>query len=77
MRLTAAGAVALVLVAWAAAQYPHLLQANVTVSQAAATDAVLRAVLISLAVGAVLLVPSLVWLYALFQREQGRRGADV
>jgi cytochrome bd ubiquinol oxidase subunit II len=77
VRLTAAGAVALVLVAWAAAQYPHLLQANVTVSEAAATDAVLRAVLLSLAVGAVLLVPSLVWLYALFQREEGRRSADV
>ncbi|KAE8764435.1 cytochrome d ubiquinol oxidase subunit II [Georgenia thermotolerans] len=77
VRLTAAAAVALVLVAWAAAQYPHLLQANVTVQQAAATDAVLGAVLVSLAVGAVLLVPSLVWLYSMFQRESRRQGADV
>ena len=77
VRLTAAGAVTLVLVAWAAAQYPHLLQADVTVSQAAATDSVLRAVLLSLAVGAVLLVPSLAWLYILFQRGERREGADV
>lgn len=68
-RLTAAGAVALLLVAWAAAQYPYILQPGVTIPEAAAGEAVLEAMLISLAVGAALLVPSLVWLYTLFQRE--------
>jgi cytochrome d ubiquinol oxidase subunit II len=69
-RIAAGGAVTMLLVAWAAAQYPYLLQEGVTIEEAAATDAVLGAVLISLAVGAVFLVPSLWWLYALFQREE-------
>lgn len=69
-RLTAAGAVALLLAAWAAAQYPYILQPGVTIAEAAAGEAVLAAVLASLAVGAALLVPSLVWLYVLFQREE-------
>ena len=69
VRLTAGGAVTLLLVAWAAAQYPYVLQAGTTVEGAAATDSVLTAVLVSLGVGALLLVPSLIWLYTLFQRE--------
>ncbi len=62
----------MLLVAWAAAQHPYVQQPGVTVAEAAASEAVLVAVLVSLAVGAVLLVPSLVWLYVLFQREKGR-----
>jgi cytochrome d ubiquinol oxidase subunit II len=68
-RITAALAVAAVLWAWAVAQYPHLLDPGLTISQAAATDSVLKAVLISLGVGALILVPSLSWLYLLFQRN--------
>jgi cytochrome d ubiquinol oxidase subunit II len=74
VRVTAAGAVTLLLVAWAAAQYPYVLEPGVTLEDAAASEAVLVAVLVSLAVGALLLVPSLVWLYVVFQREE-RRGA--
>ena len=68
-RLTAAAAVTAVLWAWAAAQYPDLLTPGLTIGRAAADPAVLTATLISLAVGAVLLVPSLAWLYLLFQRS--------
>jgi cytochrome d ubiquinol oxidase subunit II len=57
-----------VLWAWAAAQYPHLLTPGLTIGQAAATRPVLTATLASQAVGAVLLIPSLAWLYVLFQR---------
>ena len=67
-RGTAALAVTAVLWAWAAAQYPHLLTPGLTIGQAAATRAVLVATLVALAAGAVLLVPSLAWLYVLFQR---------
>lgn len=70
VRVTAAGAVTMLMVAWAAAQYPYLLEEGVTIEEAAATDAVLSAVLVSLAVGAVFLVPSLLWLYVLFQKEE-------
>ncbi|HWE66548.1 MAG TPA: cytochrome d ubiquinol oxidase subunit II [Acidimicrobiales bacterium] len=68
-RLTAALAVAAVLWAWAVAQYPNLLNPGLTISQAAANHSVLAAVLISLVVGALLLVPSLTCLYLLFQHN--------
>ena len=71
-RLTAATAVTAVIWAWAAAQYPHLLQPNLTITEAAATRPVLTATLISLGLGAVLVVPSLVWLYTIFQRDPAR-----
>ena len=73
-RVTAALAVTAVLWAWAAAQYPHLLTPGLTIGQAAATRAVLTATLASLAAGAVLLVPSLAWLYVLFQRGAPQPG---
>jgi cytochrome bd ubiquinol oxidase subunit II len=68
-RLTAALAVTAVLWAWAAAQYPNLLNPGLTISQAAADRPVLTATLASLGAGAVLLIPSLAWLYILFQRS--------
>jgi cytochrome d ubiquinol oxidase subunit II len=69
-RLTAALAVTAVLWAWAAAQYPKLLNPGLTISQAAAGRPVLLATLASLGAGTVLLVPSLAWLYILFQRSE-------
>ncbi|WP_188187006.1 cytochrome d ubiquinol oxidase subunit II [Nonomuraea sp. SYSU D8015] len=68
VRITAALAVTGLLWGWGAAQYPVLLP-GVTLDSAAATDPVLAATLGSLAVGAVLLLPSLWWLYAIFQRD--------
>ncbi|HEX6471758.1 MAG TPA: cytochrome d ubiquinol oxidase subunit II [Streptosporangiaceae bacterium] len=67
-RITAATAVAAVLWGWALAQYPHLLNPGLTIEAAAAPGATLRATAISLAVGAALLIPSLIFLYAMFQR---------
>jgi cytochrome bd ubiquinol oxidase subunit II len=71
VRLTAAGAVTGLLWGWGLGQYPELLP-GVSIADAAATDAVLAASLGALGVGALLLVPSLWWLYATFQR-----GRDV
>jgi len=68
-RAAAALAVTAVLWSWGAAQYPRMLPPDTTVRSAAAQSPVLVASLISLAVGALLLVPSLLWLYALFQRR--------
>ncbi|MEU5862823.1 cytochrome d ubiquinol oxidase subunit II [Nonomuraea sp. NPDC047529] len=70
VRVTAALAVTGLLWGWGVGQYPVLLP-GLTLDRAAATDAVLGASLGSLAVGAVLLVPSLWWLYATFQRDRG------
>jgi cytochrome d ubiquinol oxidase subunit II len=54
---------------WAVAQYPYLLEPDLTIAQAAASPVVMRAVLVSLTVGSLLLVPSLALLFVLFQRE--------
>jgi cytochrome bd ubiquinol oxidase subunit II len=68
VRVTAALAVTAVVWGWAAGQYPDMLPGYLTIGQAAASRPVLQAVLASLAVGAVLLAPSLLWLLVLFQR---------
>jgi cytochrome d ubiquinol oxidase subunit II len=74
VRATAALAVTAVLWGWALAQYPYLLPppatANVTITASAATPAVLSATLLVLAIGTALLIPSLLWLFLLFQRGQ-------
>jgi cytochrome bd ubiquinol oxidase subunit II len=64
-RLSGAAAVAAILAGWAAAQEPYLLPPNLTVTEAAAPDATLTALLIASAVGMLLLIPALVWLFRL------------
>ena len=64
-RFSAAVAVAALVVGWALAQNPYLLPGQLTLDQGAAADAVLGAVLISMGVGALILAPSLWWLYRL------------
>ena len=67
-RAVSACAVAAILWAWGAAQYPIMLFPGLTVTEAEATGPVLANTLIALGIGAVLLVPSLLWLYTLFQK---------
>jgi cytochrome d ubiquinol oxidase subunit II len=66
-RLTAALAVAAVVIGWAAAQTPRFLP-GMTVTQAAADDTTIVALIIAVACGLVVLVPSLALLYTLFLR---------
>jgi cytochrome bd ubiquinol oxidase subunit II len=64
-RVTAAGAVAAIVVGWVLAQSPYVLPPDLTLEEAAASDATLSAVVIGVAAGMVILVPSLWWLYRL------------
>lgn len=73
VRVTAGLAAAAVLWAWGAAQYPVLLLPDATVESTAAHPAVLYALLGSTVVGAAILLPSLWWLFTLFQRQAPRR----
>ena len=66
-RLTAALAVAAVVVGWAAAQAPRFLP-GMTVTQAAAGMSTLTALVIAVCCGLAVLVPSLALLFALFLR---------
>jgi cytochrome d ubiquinol oxidase subunit II len=66
-RWSAAVAVAAVVAGWALAQRPQLLP-GLTVEQAAAGDTTLVALLVSLAIGAVILIPSLLLLFGMVVR---------
>jgi cytochrome bd ubiquinol oxidase subunit II len=66
-RWSAAVAVGAVVAGWAIAQQPQVLP-ELTVEQAAAGDATMIALLVSIAVGAVVLVPSLALLFGLVLR---------
>jgi cytochrome d ubiquinol oxidase subunit II len=64
-RVTAAAAVAAIVVGWVLAQSPYVLPPELTLEEAAASDATLSAVVIGVAAGMVILIPSLWWLYRL------------
>jgi cytochrome d ubiquinol oxidase subunit II len=64
-RVTAAIAVAAIVVGWALAQDPYVLPGQLTLDQAAAGNAVLSAVVIGIGLGALILGPSLWFLYRL------------
>jgi cytochrome bd ubiquinol oxidase subunit II len=80
-RYLAAAAVAAIVVGWALAQQPELLP-GLTVEQAAAGRSTLIATILGVAVGAVVLVPSLVLLFGLvlrgrFDREAAEPDVEV
>ena len=64
--------VTLIILGWGLAQYPSLVTPDLTFSNTAAPDTVLRPVLIILGVGGVLLVPAFWYLYAVFKGTSRR-----
>jgi cytochrome d ubiquinol oxidase subunit II len=69
-RLAAIGQVTLILVGWGLAQYPNLVTPDVTVSNAAAPQFTLRLLVIALGFGAMLLLPSLAYLFYIFKGQE-------
>jgi len=67
-RITSAAAVAAIVVGWALAQDPYLLPPDLTLDEAAASDATLSATIIGVGVGSLILAPSLWFLYRLVLR---------
>ncbi len=74
-------AVTAILAGWAVAQYPYVLLPDMTIHEAAAGRTTLVAMLVALVAGAVVLLPALIYLYALFQRpahgQSGEQGGAV
>jgi cytochrome d ubiquinol oxidase subunit II len=68
-QLAAAGTVILTITGFAAAMYPDLLIGQLTLSEAAAPHATLRAFFTVLVIGIIILVPSLLLLYWTFRGE--------
>jgi cytochrome d ubiquinol oxidase subunit II len=69
-RLVSVLAVVAVLWGWAVAQYPYLLEDRLRIRDAAGAHATLVAMLVCIALGAALLVPSLVVLFVLAQHGE-------
>jgi cytochrome bd ubiquinol oxidase subunit II len=68
-RIAAAGQVVLILWGWGVAQYPYLLPPDLTIAGAAAPKVTLELVLIALGLGAVVLFPSLYYLFRVFKAK--------
>ncbi len=61
---------ALIVCGWALAQYPYLVFPDLTISDAAAPRSVLVPILIALGIGALVLTPSLAYLYIIFKTRR-------
>lgn len=66
-RVAVGAQVSLIVWGWAVSQYPYLVPPDLTVANAASPEATLRLILIALALGIVVLVPSLVYLFRVFK----------
>ena len=81
-RVCAAAQVTLILLGWALAQFPHLVEPNITIASAAAPGSTLQLLLGALAAGALLLFPSYYYLFRVFKSEtsitalSGKRESD-
>jgi len=68
-RVAAAAQVLLILSGWAICQYPYIVPPTLTLAGAAAPHETLELILIALAVGALLLFPSLGYLFRVFKGQ--------
>ncbi|HEY0761420.1 MAG TPA: cytochrome d ubiquinol oxidase subunit II [Pyrinomonadaceae bacterium] len=70
-RLFAAAQVTMILLGWAFAQYPHLVEPNITITSAAAPRITLELLFAALIAGAILLFPSYYYLFVIFKAKTG------
>jgi cytochrome d ubiquinol oxidase subunit II len=73
-RLLAVAQVALIVLGWGLAQRPNLLGDDFTIRGSAAPDEAVRPVLIALAAGSLVLLPSFWYLFRVFKRESRPAG---
>ena len=68
-RIFAAGQVTLILLGWAFAQFPNLVEPDISITSAAAPQITLQLLLGALIAGALLLFPSYYYLFRIFKTE--------
>ncbi|HEU4834244.1 MAG TPA: cytochrome d ubiquinol oxidase subunit II, partial [Pyrinomonadaceae bacterium] len=66
-RVCAAAQVTLILLGWAFAQYPHIVEPNITIASASAPQVTLQLLLGALIAGVILLFPSYYYLFRIFK----------
>jgi cytochrome d ubiquinol oxidase subunit II len=71
-RMAAIGEVTLILVGWCLAQYPNLITPDVNVNNARAPEITLRLLVLALGAGAIVLLPSLAFLFHIFKGRESR-----
>jgi cytochrome bd ubiquinol oxidase subunit II len=69
-RVLAIAQVILIILGWGLAQYPYLVEPDLTLANCAAPSSVLKVLLVALAAGATLLFPSLWYLFRVFKTER-------
>lgn len=75
-RIAAIGQVTLILVGWSSSQFPHLIVPDVTIHDTAAPEVTLRLLVIALGFGAIVLLPSLYYLFHVFKKRDPRPAPD-
>ena len=71
-RIAAVAQVTLILTGWGLAQFPNLVTPDVTIFNSAAPEITLRLLVIALGAGAVVLIPSLIYLFTVFKTDTAR-----
>lgn len=71
-RIAAIGQVVLILSGWSLAQYPNFVTPDLTFANSAAPEATLRLLIIALGAGAIILLPSLYFLFHIFKGGEAR-----
>ena len=75
-RIAAAAQVSFILWGWALAQFPFIIPTTLPIRQAAAPRITLELLVIGLAAGAIILLPSLRYLFRTFKSDSGRRSGS-
>ncbi len=75
-RGAAIGQVTLILFGWSSAQFPHVIVPDVDIFTSAAPQITLRLLVIALAVGALVLLPSLFYLFKIFKGRDSANSAE-
>jgi cytochrome d ubiquinol oxidase subunit II len=73
-RALAAAQVSLILWGWALAQFPYIVEPDLTISSAAAPRITIKLMLIALGIGSLLLFPSFYYLFRVFKRTKTMKG---
>ena len=68
-RLCAAAQVSLIILGWALAQFPYLVEPNITIYSAAAPHATLQLLIVALSAGVLVLFPSYYYMFRIFKGE--------
>lgn len=76
-RMAAAAQVALIVMGWGVTQYPFLVRPQLTIANSAAPSNIVADLVIAVAVGAVILIPSLILLLLVFKTQRVSISADA